>query len=86
MSLALGLDIDVMLKGISSEKLSEYMAYDRVAMIDNEKIIYMLAQLTALTANQNGGKFKVSDFIPEHKKTEPLMDRIKAALSDSRRN
>ena len=75
-----------MLSKLDSAEISEYMAYDRLADIDNEQITVMIAQLTALTANINGGKTKVEDFIPKWKSNQPtVMDKIKAVFGGSAR-
>lgn len=75
-----------MLEKLDSEDISEYMAYDRLEPIGGEKEVYMIAQLTALLANVNGGKTKVSDFIPKPAKPISVIDKIKAAFNGARRN
>lgn len=76
-----------MLESMDSALLSEYMAYDRVDGFGDEKIVFMLAQLSSLTANINGGKTKVSSFMPpERTKKIPVIDKLKAIFNGSRRN
>lgn len=70
-----------MLNKISSSDINEYMAYDELEGFGNDKIIFMLAQLTALTANLKGGKSKVSDWIPSAPKpSQSLSKRLRTAF------
>lgn len=75
-----------MLSKLDSAEISEYMAYDRLDCINNEKLVFMLAQLTALTANVNGGKTKIDDFIPKREKPVSVLDKLKAVFGGPRRN
>lgn len=75
-----------MLSKLDSAQISEYMAYDRIESLRNDNLVFMLAQLTALLANVNGGKSKISDFIPKVHKPISVMEKVKAVLSGSRRN
>ena len=76
-----------MLSTMSSEKISEYMIYNKIDGIGDEKLVFMVAQLTALLSNVNGGKAKIADFIPIHQnKKVSIIDKIKAVFSGSGRN
>lgn len=82
----MGLTVDEMLEKIDSPLLSQYMAYDRLTGLDNEKLEFMIAQLTALTANIAGGKNKVSDFLPVKTKPVSVIDKIRMVFSGSKCN
>lgn len=71
-----------MLEKVDSNLISEYMAYDSIVGIGNERLIIMLAQLTSLLANVNGGKTKIKDFLVNQERKEvSLIDKIKAVFS-----
>lgn len=56
------------------------MAYHELHPFSHEIPMFMMAQLSALTANMNGGKARVEDFMPikKEKKSVSVIDKIKA--------
>lgn len=84
----MGERVDDMLETMSSAQLSEYQMYNKIEGFGDDRLTFMMAQITSLMMNLKGGKTKPVEFIPTVKVPEKvsIMDKIRKVFSGSRCN
>jgi hypothetical protein len=71
LALAAGKQPDELAASITSKQFSEWMAFDRIEPIGEERIERMLALVCAVIANchrTKGRKWQVKDFLPDYQR------------------